>query len=574
MNSQKAETQLNLALDVSNEVREQTLDLDVGYIEDSNSWELIVKHSGSLDRIRTELGATVTELLNEYAIIVIRQDLIPRLEDYDEIEYIEKPKRLTFAVRDGVDVSCIRAVQNPPVNLTGEGVLVAIIDSGIDYSHPDFRNEDGTTRIEYIWDQTIQGTPPPGYNEGTLYTREQINQALQQRDIGSRLEIVPSTDLDGHGTHVAGIAVGNGRASQGVYRGVAFNSEIAVVKLGSSVGNSFPRTTQLMTAIDYVIRRAAQESQPVVINLSFGNSYGSHAGNSLLETYINEVANLWKNNIVIGSGNDGASSRHAVGVVRNDESVDTEFTVSPNEPSLNLQIWKNSYDFVDITIIAPNGNAVGPINAQLGSQRYQTGNTTVYLYFGEASPYSILQEIYIEFLPIGQFIDEGIWTIRLTGRRIVEGNFNMWLPSGGVLNVDTKFVNPSIDTTLTIPSTASRAITVGAYNGDDDNLAFFSGRGYTTLNQVKPDLVAPGVEITSCAPNGGYTTMSGTSQATPFVSGSCALLMQYGIVQNNDPYLYGEKTKSYLITTARELQVYQQYPNRALGFGALCLRRV
>lgn len=540
----KADNQLNLALDVPNATREKTLDLNVGYIPEINTWELIVKYSGNISRIAEELQISVVPLQNEYAIITIREDFIDRLAQYQEIEFIEKPKRLFFAVNEGKTAACINPLQTAQYNLFGKGVIVAVIDSGIDYSHPDFRNPDGTTRILDLWDQTITGSPPPGYQIGTLYTREKINEALAQRDMAARLNIVPSTDLSGHGTHVAGIAAGNGRASNGRYRGVASQSDLIIVKLGTSVGDSFPRTTQLMQAIDFVIRRAIELNMPVAINLSFGNNYGSHDGSSLLESYITEIVNRWKTNIVIGTGNEGAVARHTSGILTSTPVPvieEIELVVGQFESTFNLQIWKNFFDQFEITIISPGGTSVGPIPERLGTQRFSIGRTEIFLYYGEPLPYNSQQEIYIEFIPRTDYIESGIWKIQLTPRSIVVGNYDIWLPSGGMLNPDTRFLRPTEYTTLTIPSTAGRAITVAAYDAMTDSLAPFSGRGYPRNNaSIKPDLAAPGVDITSTAPGGGYTSMSGTSMATPFVTGSVALMMEWGIVNGNDPYMYGD----------------------------------
>jgi minor extracellular serine protease Vpr len=571
VDSAKIENQLNLALDVPEATREKALGLGVGYEPETNMWELIVQYSGSLDRIREELGISVIELLGNYAIMTVPEYLIDRLSSYEEIEFIEKPKRLFFEVNEGRTASCINPLQTENYNLFGEGVLVGIIDSGIDYSHPDFRNEDGTTRISALWDQTISGSPPAGFGIGTLYTSEQINEALQI-PMPERMEIVPSTDLSGHGTHVAGIAAGNGRASNGLYRGVASQSELVVVKLGTSVGDSFPRTTQLMMGIDYVIRHAIELGRPIAINISFGNNYGAHTGRSLLESYINTAANIWRNNIVIGTGNEGATGNHAQGILTMGTNAVVELAVNEFEFSINLQIWKNYFDHFDIIITAPNGTRVGPIPRILGKQQFTIAQTEILLYYGDPTPYNPQQEIYIEFVPTGRYINSGVWRFELVPQRIVVGNYDMWLPSGGVKSPETRFLLPSEFTTLTVPSTAYRAITVGAYNAYTDSYAPFSGRGYTRSLEIKPDLVAPGVNINSCAPGGGYAIRSGTSMATPFVTGSVALLMQWGIVQSNDPYLYGEKVKAYLINGARPLRIEAVYPNRTLGYGALCLR--
>ncbi|MDD3173551.1 MAG: S8 family serine peptidase [Herbinix sp.] len=566
----KIENQLNLSLEVPEAVREKTGSLDVGYSPETKTWELIVKYNGSLDRIREQLDISAVELFNDYAILTVPEYLIDRLSDYEEIEFIEKPKRLFYEVNQGRTASCINPLQTANYSLFGEGVLVAIIDSGIDYSHPDFRNEDGTTRITALWDQTIAGTPPVGYDIGTLYTREKLNEALKT-PMPERMDIVPSTDLSGHGTHVAGIAAGNGRASKGLYRGVASLSELIIVKLGASVGDSFPRTTQLMQGIDFVIRYAIELNKALAINISFGNNYGSHTGRSLLESYINEAANSWKCNIVIGTGNEGSTGNHAQGILRMGSNTAVDVAVSDFEFSFNLQIWKNYFDHFDITIIAPNGTRVGPIPTILGKQQFSIGQTQILLYYGDPTPYNLQQEIYIEFVPTGRYVNSGVWRFELVPKKIVIGNYDMWLPSGGVKNPDTRFLLPSEYTTLTIPSTAFNAIGVGAYNAYTDSYAPFSGRGFTRNLDVKPDLVAPGVDINSCAPGGGYAVRSGTSMATPFVTGSAALLMEWGIVKRNDPYLYGEKLKAYLINGARQLRIESMYPNRTLGYGALCL---
>ncbi len=572
MTSQKADNQLNLALDVPAQVRNENPELNAGFEENTNRWELIVKYNGSLQRIRDELNVQVTELFSDYAIIVIDQSLIQRLTQYEEIQFIEKPKLLTFQVRDAIAVSCIRQVQSPPSNLSGEGVLTAIIDSGVDYSHPDFRNPDGTSRILELWDQTIQGTPPEGYFDGTLYTRDQLNEALAQPTRERQLQLVPSVDLSGHGTHVCGIMAGNGRASNGQYRGVAYQSDIVVVKLGRSVGASFPTTAQLMEGLNYCVSVALRLNRPMAINISFGNNYGSHSGNSLLETFINAVSGFGRISICIGTGNEGATGRHHQGVLQQNIVTEVEVSVGTGEKNLNLQIWKLPVDDIEILLIGPGGTRLGPINNSLGSQRFTAGDVTLYVYYGTSNPYSIYQEVYIVGESSSQFLPTGVYTVQITPRNIVVGNYFMWLPAGSRLNPNTKFLLPSVETTLTIPSTAQYAITVGAYDSATDSLAPFSGRGYTVNRMIKPDLVAPGVDILSTAPGGGYTVMSGTSMATPFVTGSCALLMEYGIIQGNDIYLYGERMKAALISSTRKLVNFTVYPNEALGYGALCLR--
>ena len=571
MADQKIENLLNLALSASEEEREKSLELDVGYYPVARTWEVIIKYSGTLGRVR-EIAESVVELSNEFAIVTVREDRLEALAGIEAVEYIEKPKRLFFQVENGRRVSCMTSVQIRPPKLYGTGVLVAIIDSGIDYANLDFRNADGTTRIYALWDQTIPGNPPEGYVQGTEYTQEKINEALQQENRTERMKIVPSEDRSGHGTAVAGIAAGNGRGSKGArYQGVASESGILVVKLGTPREEGFPRTTELMQAIDYVVKKAQRAGRPVAINISFGNTYGSHTGTSLLERFIADIANLWKSVICIGMGNEGASAGHTAGILKENTEERIPLAVQMKETAINVQIWKSYHDIVDISLISPAGVQIGPIPEVIGTQRFVVGDTEILLYYGEPSPFHVSQEIFIEFLPKNSYITPGIWQFVLTPRKIVTGEYDLWLPSENVLNRGTAFRYPTERGTLTIPSTSQRVISVGAYDSLTFAYADFSGRGGLE-GESKPDLVAPGVDITAPTPSGIYQTFTGTSFATPFVSGAAALMMEWGIVRGNDPYLYGEKVKAYLRRGARPLPGFTEYPNPQVGYGALCLR--
>ena len=582
--NQKLENLLNLSLDTTAEERSRSSELETGYNPEEQTWELIVKYSGSLEAAR-ELGALVEEMRNEYAILTVKESQIPLISALPQIEYIEKPKRLFFAINQAKAASCVNILQEAPPYLSGRGVLIAVLDSGIDYFHEAFRREDGATRILELWDQT----------QNRIYTEAEINRALESGSREAARQVVSSADVSGHGTAVAGIAAGDSRGGAaernfesggrsngvaggstvpGMYRGIAYESDLLVVKLGTARPDGFPRTTELMRAVNYAVSFAAERFLPLVINISFGNTYGSHDGTSLLETFLDDIGNYGRTTILVGSGNEGAASGHTSGTLQMRRTEEVEFTVSSYESSFSIQLWKAYSDQFTVSLQAPSGERFGPFSEELGPVRFRYRKTQILLYYGKPGPYSTAQELYFDFIPDeGSYVEEGIWTFFLRPVSLVSGRYDFWLPLAGILNTATRFLRPTPDTTLTIPSTAAKVITVGAYNSFYNSSADFSGRGFTRLtSQVKPDIAAPGVNITAPAVNGGYQSVTGTSFATPVASGAAALLMQWGIVNGNDPFLYGEKVKAYLRRGARKLPGIAEYPNPMVGYGTLCVR--
>ncbi|MBQ8527825.1 MAG: S8 family serine peptidase [Lachnospiraceae bacterium] len=557
MENQKLENQLSLALDVDSQLRATSQNLNTGYDAVSQRWELIVKHSGNLSRYATE-EIQIEELIAGYAIVILPERMIPAFAQIEEIEYIEKPKRIYPQVETAFAASCfsdVLPIGQDGKGLSGEDIYIAVIDSGIDYKLPVFRNADGTTRIDWLFDQ----------GKGTEYTREEIDENLEAGESAIPL----STDVTGHGTKVASIA------AQG-----APGSRFIIVKLNTENQESYPATTSLMRAFNYVVKKAAGAGIPVAINLSFGNTYGSHDGTSLLERFIDNISEIGRNVICVGSGNEGASAGHFSAQI--EETTRVEFAVGNYESGLSLQIWKNYADIYRITIISPAGESyrIGQQAETGGAQQIVLEQTRLLIYSGKPQPYRTKEEIYLDFLPDGdgsRYVNRGVWQIVMDPDNVVNGNVQMYLPSEVVRSSATRFLLPNPNVTLTIPATAQKVITVGAYQTFFGAYADFSGRGFavnaTEIGEglAKPDIVAPGVNL-RVRGSEGIETVSGTSYAAPFVTAAAALLMEWGIVKENDPYLYGEKVKAYLIRGARRLPGYDQWPNDMTGWGALCVR--
>ena len=558
MADQKLENLLNISLQATKEEREKSEELGIGYDPEQNTWELIVRYTGSLDGLRIRYPQIrIRELLNQYAVLIVPETLVDAVSQETVIEYVEKPKQLYFELQAGKAASCINAVQqgmNNPFGLFGKGTIVAVIDTGIRAESMEFRNVDGSTRILNIWDQTT----------GTEYDRSQIDEALQNetKDTAG----IPGADVLGHGTQVAAIACGSS--------GVAAQADILVVKLGLAAKNGFPRTTQLMEALDYVVRKAIDYGKPLAVNISFGNNYGDHTGSSLLENFINDIADSWKCSICIGSGNEGLGAVHTGGTLTEDMEETVELAVSGYETGLSIQIWKDYWDDIAVEIIAPSGRNLGRIQENSRVSRIRYKDMELLTYFGEPSPFRIRQEIYIDMIPQTVYIQSGLWKLRLIPRSIRNGRYDMWLPAQGALNFGTGFTSPDSASTFTIPSAAAKAVTVGAYDAGTGSAAPFSGRGYIVeiggSLMVKPELAAPGVNVLVPSVS-GMARVSGTSYATPFVTGSAALLMEWGIVRGNDAFLYGEKLKAYLIKGAEPL-AGAAVPDTQTGWGRLCLK--
>lgn len=464
--------------------------------DDDSTVEVIAKYNGDIEKVVNDVGASAEILSNSFVIIKTRADNINTLMQYNEIIYVELPKILRLFLNEEVSESCIRYSGENVGGLYGSGVLIGIIDSGID------KNVKFYDKIKYLLE---------------------LNQ-------------LPDTT---HGTMVASII-----------NNIAPESDIAFVSIGRN--DFFASDTDIMRGIKFIADSA--EGRPFVINISYGTNNGSHDGNSLFEEYIDEVCQNYRCSIVVASGNEGDKGRHYSGNFNNVDEI--EFSIDRGLKSVVLEVWKNFVDKVGYEIISPSGDRSGIISSTTEETNFILGNTKIYFVFTQPSPYNISEQVYIRFEGV-ETVGSGIWRLILHPISVVDGEYNIW-------TTQARFLSPSIFTTLTIPSTANRVISVGAYNSTTGSRTSFSGRGFTANNSVKPDISAPGVNVV--VDGSSYT---GTSVATPFVTASCALLMEWGIVKGNDLNMYGERLKAYLRAGAIRDNV--DYPNRELGYGKLCL---
>lgn len=583
--NQKLEAALNLSLSLPEQERLKNPVLRSGYDPETKNWKLILLYTGSLENVQANVPFQSISLLGNYAIITIATDRIPDLLPFPEILFLELPRPLYLDAITGIEASCFSARPFLPVEesvrsdhfssdsfsageLTGKGTVIAILDSGVDYKHPDFCTISSQSRIISYWDQTLPYDGSNSYKMGMIFSNEDLNALIS----GRILSPAPSTDSSGHGTHIAGICAGNGRNSNGKNHGAAPEASLLVVKLKNDANSVYTDYANLMMAIDYVVKYASAQGLPLTINISYGSNDGSHDGNGLMERFISNCIFYGKNTVVVATGNEGLSRRHSQITVPSGQRTSVPFSVAPGETSLYLQLWKYPSDSFSYELFLPDLRSHITIPESPGIYSYILGNHKIGLIISEPTPYQPLQEVFFSIIPSPGNItlSPGTWQLSIHSVNTVNGRANLWLPSKEATNSATGFLNPSTDMTFTIPSTAANVLSVSGYDSSTDVFASFSGKGFSNQQNTKPDLTAPAVNILSTAPGGGYSIRTGTSMAAPFVSGASSLLMEYGIVLGNDPFLYGEKIKALLWRGARPLPAFTEYPNDSVGWGALC----
>ena len=458
------------------------------------------------------------------------------------------------------------------------------MDTGIDYLNPAFMTEDNKTRIVGIWDQTVQNGPPPeGFGYGTEYSREQIDEAISAYNRGENpYSIVPEQDTIGHGTETAGIIGAGGR--NGVV-GAAPDCEFLVVKLkeaNPSVLGEFPQvnvqipeyqTSDILLALKYLYDTQRKLNRPMAICIALGTNFGGHDGSSRVERYIDYFSVRSGIAVVGGTGNEGDAANHTSGVFNESGEVRIiELQVADDQLGIEVNIWFNRPDRFSLSIISPSGEIIERIPRKLKEAvtvKFTLEGTTVTLFYDYPEDITGNGHISISF----SNIRGGIWQMVLIGDYIVDGRYDAWTYQKNFLMPGTKFLEPDPYVTLTIPSTSRTIIVASYYNQVNNTVVATSGRGFTRDGRVKPSVAAGGVNVLTTTPGGELTTVTGSSAATAVLTGAVALILQWGVVEGNNPALYPPKINTFLISGTRK-RPGDIYPNPIWGYGILDLVQV
>ena len=498
---------------------------------------------------------------------------------FERFSYNSIPKCYTLIDMAAMTQAGITQIQNyPTLNLQGTGVMIGFVDVGIDYQNPVFRNIDGSTRIAGIWDQTIQsGTPPEGFAYGTEYRREQIDEALRS---GNPLEIVPSVDTNSHGTFVASIAAGGVNEGE-QFIGAAPDATIAMVKLKPAkqylkefyeIHTDAPcyQENDIMLGITYLNQLATELELPLVLCFALGTNMGGHSAVSPMTGLLEIYSSLANRAVVIGAGNEANERHHFLGRAENVNDVKTvEIRVAADVQGFCMELWTENPNIMAVTVVSPTGGSTGriPIRRE---------ETQEFPFVFERSTVSVDYRLFLErsnaeliFFRFNRPV-EGIWKIIVEPVQVAEGVFHLWLPMTEFLENEVYFLESNPDYTITEPGSTITGMTVGFYNGNDNSVAISSGRGYTRGGVIKPNYVAPGVNVTGATTRNQFAERTGSSIAAAITAGACALLLEWILYELGEEAVDSIQIRN-LLTLGTERNPGEVYPNRTWGYGRLNL---
>ena len=541
----------------------------------SNDWyDLMLRNEDMLPQ--PGLVDCMINIEGAYQMWYFERGLLPEI-NYTTYTYSAVPKCFTPLSEQALDVSGIlRIRQQPNLALTGENVMIGIIDSGIDYTDRAFRYEDGSSRIVALWDQSDEnGTPPADYYYGQEYTQETINRALASDD---PYLIVPENDPVGHGTAVAAVAAGSENPVTG-FSGAAPFADLAVVKLKEAkpylrnfyfIPEGVPayQENDLMLAVDYLNRLALARGQALVILVALGTNNGAHGGETYLASFLDDVGQRRRRAIVTAAGNEANARHHYYGDIADRESYATvEINVERSMNGFFAEMWSREPDLYEIAVVSPAGERLSRIASERQGRReyvFILEGTTLTVDYRIVGTRTANQMIFLRF----ERPSKGVWKILVYSKNYVYGTFHMWLPISAFLESPVYFLSSNPDVTLTVPGTASTPMTVAGYDDRSGALYLDSGRGYTTDGSIKPDFAAPAVNVEG--PEGMEHT--GTSYAAAITAGAAAMFLEWAVVRGNLPAANTADVKSDFIRGAVQTPG-MLYPNREWGYGKLDLAR-
>lgn len=511
---------------------------------------------------------------------------------YTSYTYSAVPKLYSLLDVTSMDAAGITpAGELPVLNNQGAGVIVGFVDTGINYTDSLFRNVDGSTRIIGIWDQTnnsdnsnnIENETAKPFSAfsalyGTQYTAEEINLALNSDNPAS---IVPTRDENGHGTFLASIAAGN-RDERAGFSGAAPRASIAMVKLKPAKqylrdfyliqdGAEAYQENDIMMGVSYLYFLARKYSMPLVVCIPLGTNMGSHMGMSRLGQYLNQVSLSNGSAVITAAGNETGARHHFRAVMDADtDEVTAELRVGEREAGFSMELWAENMGAYTVGFISPTGEVAREISVPLRGENtvsflLEQTQITVYTQIADVSAGS--QFIFMRF----ENPMSGIWRILIRNSLDIRETFHIWLPVRGFISDETYFLRPDPDTTITDPGNARYPITVTAYDHTKNSIYIHASRGYSLSGRIKPDLAAPGVNILGASVSGRrLTRMSGTSVSAAHLAGAAAILLNWGILDGNYPYLNTPVLKSIFVRGAQRNPALT-YPNREFGYGTLDL---
>jgi len=544
----------------------------------------IAEYNGDIINQLNQVDYACAFIVGNQIIILIVENgrLSDLLRDVPALVFVERNDLYSLTQLSPIDAANISNFHaNSYLILRGTGVVVGMLDTGIDYLNREFMTEDNKTRIIGIWDQTVhEGSPPEGFAYGTEYSREQINEAIAAQVRGEDpYAIVPSRDEIGHGTEVAGIIGAGGNAG---VTGAAPDCEFLIVKLkeaNPAVLQEFPQvnvtipeyqTSDILLALKYLYDTQRKLNKPMAICIALGSNYGGHDGSARIERYIDYFSVRSGIAVVGGTGNEGDAANHTSGVFTESGEVRIiELQVADNQIGIEVNIWFNRPDRISVAIISPSGEILEKIPEKIKgvvTVKFTLEGTTVALLYDY--PESITGDGHISIAFTN--VRGGIWQIVLTGEYIVDGRYNAWTYQKNFLMPGTKFLEPDPYITLTIPSTSRTIIVTAYYNQFNNTVVATSGRGFTRDGRVKPSVATGGVNVVTTKVGGGTTTVTGSSAATAVLTGAVALILQWGVVEGNNPALYPPKINTFLIAGTRK-RPGDIYPNPVWGYGMLDL---